>query len=134
MLYLPLCQVTGEAEYTDDTPTPPNTLHAALVLSKKAHARILSIDDSIAKSSPGFVGLFLSKDIPGTNHTGPIIHDEEVFASEVVTCVGQVSTPSSDILCTVTDLDITFSKMLYFLIFQLHISFFLLTDNWNCCS
>ncbi|KAG2539897.1 hypothetical protein PVAP13_9NG506500 [Panicum virgatum] len=82
-------QVTGEAEYTDDTPTPPNTLHAALVLSKKAHARILSIDDSIAKSSPGFVGLFLSKDIPGTNHTGPIIHDEEVFASEVVTCVGQ---------------------------------------------
>ena len=99
MLYLPLCQVTGEAEYTDDTPTPPNTLHAALVLSKKAHARILSIDDSIAKSSPGFVGLFLSKGIPGTNHTGPIIHDEEVFASEVVTCVGQVSTPSSDILC-----------------------------------
>ncbi|CAL4915113.1 unnamed protein product [Urochloa decumbens] len=83
-------QVTGEAEYTDDTPTPPNTLHAALVLSKKAHARILSIDDSIAKSSPGFVGLFLSKDIPGTNHTGPIIHDEEVFASDVVTCVGQI--------------------------------------------
>nr|CAB3500389.1 unnamed protein product [Digitaria exilis] len=82
--------VTGEAEYTDDTPTPPNTLHAALLLSKKAHARILSIDDSIAKSSPGFVGLFLSKDIPGTNHTGPIIHDEEVFASDVVTCVGQI--------------------------------------------
>nr|CAB3495496.1 unnamed protein product [Digitaria exilis] len=82
--------VTGEAEYTDDTPTPPNTLHAALVLSKKAHARILSIDDSIAKSSPGFVGLFLSKDIPGTNHTGPVIHDEEVFASDVVTCVGQI--------------------------------------------
>ncbi|KAK8445619.1 hypothetical protein SEVIR_9G359200v4 [Setaria viridis] len=85
-----MLQVTGEAEYTDDTPTPPNTLHAALVLSRKAHARILSIDDSIAKSSPGFVGLFLSKDIPGTNHTGPIIHDEEVFASDVVTCVGQI--------------------------------------------
>ncbi|CAN6312206.1 unnamed protein product [Urochloa humidicola] len=85
-----MLQVTGEAEYTDDTPTPPNTLHAALVLSKKAHARILSIDDSIAKSSPGFVGLFLSKDIPGTNHTGPIVHDEEVFASDVVTCVGQI--------------------------------------------
>ncbi|TVU00883.1 hypothetical protein EJB05_53661 [Eragrostis curvula] len=85
-----MLQVTGEAEYTDDTPTPPNTLHAALVLSKKAHARILSIDDSLAKSSPGFAGLFLSKDVPGANHTGPIIHDEEVFASEVVTCVGQI--------------------------------------------
>lgn len=85
-----MLQVTGEAEYTDDTPTPPNTLHAALVLSKKAHARILSVDDSLAKSSPGFAGLFLSKDVPGSNHTGPIIHDEEVFASDVVTCVGQI--------------------------------------------
>lgn len=61
------------------------------MLSKKAHARILSIDDSLAKSSPGFAGLFLSKDIPGVNHTGPIIHDEEFFASNIVTCVGQVS-------------------------------------------
>ncbi|PNT74501.1 hypothetical protein BRADI_1g15800v3 [Brachypodium distachyon] len=85
-----MLQVTGEAEYTDDTPTPPNTLHAALVLSKKPHARILSIDDSLAKSSPGFAGLFLSKDVPGANHTGPIIHDEEIFASDIVTCVGQI--------------------------------------------
>ncbi|KAJ6811703.1 xanthine dehydrogenase-like [Iris pallida] len=83
-------QVTGGAEYTDDTPTPPNTLHAALVLSTKAHAHILSIDDSLAKSSPGFVGLFLSKDVPGSNKIGAIIHDEEVFATELVTCVGQV--------------------------------------------
>ncbi|CAM0874142.1 unnamed protein product [Alopecurus aequalis] len=85
-----MLQVTGEAEYVDDTPTPPNTLHAALVLSKKAHARILSIDDSVAKCSPGFAGLFLSKDVPGANHIGPIIHDEEVFASDIVTCVGQI--------------------------------------------
>ncbi|CAL4993427.1 unnamed protein product [Urochloa decumbens] len=83
-------QVTGEAEYTDDTPTPPNTLHAALVLSKKAHARILSIDDSLAKSSPGFAGLFLSKDVPGDNHIQPMIHNEDCFASDVVTCVGQL--------------------------------------------
>ncbi|CAH2076757.1 unnamed protein product [Thlaspi arvense] len=83
-------QVTGEAEYTDDTPVPPNTLHAALVLSKVPHARILSIDDSAAKSSPGFVGLFLAKDIPGDNMIGPVVADEELFATDVVTCVGQV--------------------------------------------
>ncbi|KAL0686874.1 hypothetical protein Bca4012_086551 [Brassica carinata] len=83
-------QVTGEAEYTDDTPVPPNTLHAALVLSKVPHARILSIDDSAAKSSLGFVGLFLAKDIPGDNMIGPIVADEELFATDVVTCVGQV--------------------------------------------
>ncbi|XP_074574131.1 xanthine dehydrogenase-like isoform X2 [Curcuma longa] len=83
-------QVTGEAEYADDVPTPPNTLHAALVLSRKPHARILSIDDSLAKSSPGFMGLFLHRDVPGSNKIGPVIRDEELFASETVTCVGQV--------------------------------------------
>ncbi|KAJ4876611.1 Xanthine dehydrogenase 1 [Raphanus sativus] len=83
-------QVTGEAEYTDDTPVPPNTLHAALVLSKKPHARILSIDDSESKSSPGFTGLFLAKDVPADNKIGPVVADEELFATDVVTCVGQV--------------------------------------------
>ncbi|KAF8116540.1 hypothetical protein N665_0017s0093 [Sinapis alba] len=83
-------QVTGEAEYTDDTPVPPNTLHAALVLSKKPHARILSVDDSESKSSPGFAGLFLAKDVPADNKIGPVVADEELFATDVVTCVGQV--------------------------------------------
>ncbi|KAL6564721.1 xylitol dehydrogenase [Orobanche minor] len=83
-------KVTGEAEYTDDVPMPPNGLHAALVLSKKPHARILSIDDVAAKSSPGFAGIFFAKNVPGTNKIGPIIADEELFASEIVTCVGQV--------------------------------------------
>jgi xanthine dehydrogenase/oxidase len=65
-------------------------LHAALVLSKVPHARILSVDDSAAKSSSGFVGLFLAKDVPGNNMIGPIVADEELFATDVVTCVGQV--------------------------------------------
>lgn len=83
-------QVTGEAEYTDDVPMPPNSLHAALILSKKPHARILEIDDVAAKSSPGFAGIYFAKDVPGTNKIGPIVADEELFASGIVTCVGQV--------------------------------------------
>ncbi|KAH9614387.1 hypothetical protein KSS87_007646 [Heliosperma pusillum] len=83
-------QVTGEAEYADDLPMPLNCLHAALVLSRKPHARIVSINDSAAKSSPGFGGIFFSKDVPGDNHIGPVFTDEELFASELVTCVGQV--------------------------------------------
>ncbi|TYG53820.1 hypothetical protein ES288_D09G139600v1 [Gossypium darwinii] len=83
-------QVTGQAEYADDSPMPPNGLHAALVLSKKPHARILSIDDSGAKASPGFAGIFFAKDVPGSNKIGPVVLDEELFASEFVTCVGQV--------------------------------------------
>ncbi|KAL7174122.1 hypothetical protein ACSBR2_033390 [Camellia fascicularis] len=82
-------QVTGEAEYTDDTPMPPAGLHGALILSQKPHARILSIDDSGAKSSPGFAGIFFAKDVPGDNMIGAVISDEELFATEFVTCVGQ---------------------------------------------
>ncbi|GMH11486.1 hypothetical protein Nepgr_013327 [Nepenthes gracilis] len=83
-------QVTGEAEFTDDVPVPPNCLHAALILSRKPHARIVSINDYGAKSSPGFAGIFLAKDVPGDNSIGPVVVDEEVFASEFITCVGQV--------------------------------------------
>ncbi|KAF7120442.1 hypothetical protein RHSIM_Rhsim13G0222300 [Rhododendron simsii] len=82
-------QVTGEAEYTDDAPMPPGCLHAALILSQKPHARILSIDDSGAKSSPGFAGIFFAKDVPGDQMIGPVVSDEELFATEFVTCVGQ---------------------------------------------
>lgn len=83
-------QVTGEAEYVDDVPMPPNGLHGALILSSKPHARILSIDDSGAKLSPGFAGIFFAKDVPGHNMIGAVINDEELFATEFVTCVGQV--------------------------------------------
>lgn len=68
----------------------PSSLHAALIMSRKPHACILSIDDSGAKTSPGFAGIYLYKDIPGENNIGPVIADEELFASELVTCVGQV--------------------------------------------
>ena len=78
-----------EAEYADDMPMPTNGLHAALVLSRKPHAHFLSIDDSGAKSSPGFAGIFFHKDVPGCNIIGPIIDDVEVFASEFATFVGQ---------------------------------------------
>jgi xanthine dehydrogenase/oxidase len=83
-------QVTGEAEYADDIPMPWNGLHAALVLSKKPHARICFLDDSAAKAVPGFQGFFTAKDVPGGNDIGPVVYDEELFASELVTCVGQV--------------------------------------------
>ncbi|CAI7830428.1 unnamed protein product [Closterium sp. NIES-53] len=83
-------QVTGEAEYADDTPLPPSALHGALVLSTRPHARILSIDQSEAATCPGFLGMFGAKDVPGSNRFGAVEHDEEVFASESVHCVGQI--------------------------------------------
>eukprot|EP01041_Mallomonas_annulata_P005146 gene5146-10286_t len=74
-------QVSGEAMYTDDISGPANTLHAALVLSTRAHARILNIDYSIAESCPGFIGFVDAKDVVGSNDIGAIVKDEEVFAT-----------------------------------------------------
>ena len=80
-------QVTGEALYCDDVAPQEGTLHAALVLSTKPHARILSIDAAAALAMPGVEGFFSAKDVP-FNDIGPAVTDEDVFAEEVVTCVG----------------------------------------------
>jgi len=77
-------QVSGEAIYTDDIPLPKGAVHAALVMSTRAHARILSIDPKPAESCPGFVAFFSAKDVTGSNHIGAVIKDEEVFATEIV--------------------------------------------------
>lgn len=39
---------------------------------------------------PGVVGFYSAKDVPGSNSIGPVWLDEEVFATSVVTAVGQV--------------------------------------------
>lgn len=36
------------------------------------------------------MGYYGADDVPGDNMIGPIMHDEEVFATKEVTCVGQV--------------------------------------------
>ncbi|KAL6770287.1 XDH1 [Auxenochlorella protothecoides x Auxenochlorella symbiontica] len=81
-------QVCGEAQYTDDIPPPPGTLHAALVPSTQAHARLLGVDKGPALLVPGVVGVFTAEDVPGGNDIGAVAHDEELFATEIVPCVG----------------------------------------------
>jgi xanthine dehydrogenase molybdopterin-binding subunit B len=83
-------QVTGEATYVDDINHTPDVLVAALVLSTRPHARLLKVDPSAALSVEGVAGYFGAADIPGSNMIGPKLLDEEVFATNEVTCVGQV--------------------------------------------
>jgi len=83
-------QVSGEALYTDDINAPTNTAHAALVTSTKAHAKIISVDLSVAEQCPGFIRYFCQKDITGSNAIGAIVKDEEVFASDTVKYYGAV--------------------------------------------
>ncbi|KAL0052613.1 hypothetical protein WJX82_004790 [Trebouxia sp. C0006] len=82
-------QVCGEAVYVDDMKMH-NMLHAALVYSSRPHAKILSVDASAAIRKPGVAGYFGHQDVPGGNDIGAVMHDEECFASEVVTCIGHV--------------------------------------------
>ena len=54
--------ITGRATYVDDI-TVPGTLHAAIVRSPEAHARIVSIDADAAKARPGIVAVFTGEDM-----------------------------------------------------------------------
>ena len=50
--------VLGQANYTDDIPEVRGTLHGALGLSSKPHARIVGIDLSPVQASRGVVAVF----------------------------------------------------------------------------
>lgn len=81
--------VLGQATYTDDIPELQGTLHAALGLSAKAHARITAMDLSPVRAAPGVAAVYTAADIVGTNDCGPIIHDDPIWAVEEVMYVGQ---------------------------------------------
>jgi len=81
--------VLGQADYTDDIGELRGTLHAALGLSGKAHARVLNIDLAQVAASRGVVHVYTARDIPGTNDCGPIIHDDPILADGLVQYVGQ---------------------------------------------
>jgi xanthine dehydrogenase large subunit len=81
--------VLGQATYTDDTPELHGTLHAALGLSTKPHARITALDLSAVRAALGVVAAYVAADIPGVNDCGPIIHDDPILADGLVQYVGQ---------------------------------------------
>ncbi|CAF1603943.1 unnamed protein product, partial [Adineta ricciae] len=81
---------TGEATYIADIPLLADTLHAALILSTKANARINNINTERASKVPGFVSFVSHADVPGLNKPNGVLPDEEVFASSIALCVGAV--------------------------------------------
>lgn len=93
--------MSGQAQYTDDVPLASNALHAAFVTSTRPHARLVRVDPSAATALPGVAGYFGADDVPGDNWIGPVKHDEEVFATKEVTCVGQVTGTISAVLLSV---------------------------------
>ena len=81
--------VSGTAAYTDDLPEPRDLLHVAVGMSSKAHARIVSIELDDVLAAEGVVGVCVARDIPGENNCGPIVHDEKIFATDLVEYIGQ---------------------------------------------
>ena len=81
--------VSGEAVYVDDIRELSGTLHCALGLSEKAHAKIVSVDLTEVVKMPGVEAVFTADDIPGVNDCGPILHDDPILADGVVQYIGQ---------------------------------------------
>lgn len=86
-----LKQTTGEAQYTDDIPVHANELYGVLVLSTKAHARILKVDSAPAFDIPGVVDYVDHRDLPDpkANWWGAPQYDETFFAVDEVFTHGQ---------------------------------------------
>jgi xanthine dehydrogenase/oxidase len=84
-------QCTGEAQYTDDIPLQRNELYGCLVLSTKAHAKLLSVDPEPALDQPGVVAYVDHKDMasPEANWWGAPVCDETFFAVDEIFTVGQ---------------------------------------------
>ena len=86
-----LKQCTGEAQYTDDIPVQKNELYGCLVLSTKAHAKLLSVDATRALGLPGVVEWVDRHDVVSAkaNMWGAPVCDEVFFAEDEVYTAGQ---------------------------------------------
>ena len=84
-------QCTGEAQYTDDIPVQKNELYGHLVLSTKAHAKILKVDATPALELPGVVDWIDRHSLPSAkaNQWGAPVCDEVFFAEDEVFTAGQ---------------------------------------------
>lgn len=84
-------QCTGEAQYTDDIPLQKNELYGHLVLSTRAHAKLLKVDPEPALDLPGVAGWVDHTDVatPEANYWGAPACDETFFAIDEVFTAGQ---------------------------------------------
>ncbi len=68
--------LTGRGQYVGDV-TPPGTLHACLVRSPFAHARITAIDVTEARQAPGVVAVYTAADLTDLG-VGPLPGGEQL--------------------------------------------------------
>lgn len=94
-------KATGVTRYAGDLRLP-GLLHARLVLSPHAHARIVKIDTSAAAAQPGVVGVFTAYDLPLTKADAadrgrcPLALDRVVFVGHPVAAVVAETEPQAE--------------------------------------
>ncbi|MFH1906842.1 MAG: xanthine dehydrogenase family protein molybdopterin-binding subunit [Chloroflexota bacterium] len=75
--------LTGQALFVDDVEIP-GMLHAAFLRSDYAHARLLSIDVSVARQRPGVVAVFTAEDMGDDWQPGPPLVSPPPTAKDVI--------------------------------------------------
>ncbi|WP_298296517.1 xanthine dehydrogenase molybdopterin binding subunit [uncultured Litoreibacter sp.] len=81
--------VTGAARYTDDIPTPANTLHLAFGQSTIARGTIEQLDLGPVEAADGVVAVLTARDLPFDNDVSPSAHDEPLLSPSPVNYIGQ---------------------------------------------
>src|SRR5271169_5096515 len=76
-------KVTGQTKFADDV-VLPRMLHCKLLRSKRAHARIVSIDASRAARMPGVVAVATGRDLPISVGLLPVSQDEHALCLDRV--------------------------------------------------
>jgi CO/xanthine dehydrogenase Mo-binding subunit len=82
-----LAKVMGAAQYVDDLDFGPALLHAVVVESPHAHAKIREIRVEAAEQAPGVVRVVTGKDFPFK--FGLYMKDRYIFAQDCVRFVGE---------------------------------------------
>ncbi|AWK86824.1 xanthine dehydrogenase molybdopterin binding subunit [Azospirillum thermophilum] len=81
--------VTGSAVYTDDLPELPGTLHCAVRLSEVAHGRVLGLDLTAARQTPGVHAVVTFDDVPGDGDIGTVQPGDPILAPDLISYAGQ---------------------------------------------
>jgi CO/xanthine dehydrogenase Mo-binding subunit len=107
-------KLTGETVYTMDM-YPENVLHAALVTSDEAHARLVDVNTTAAERLDGVVAVATAVDVPDTR-IGEFVYDEPIFAREKVRYVGEsiavVAAETEEIAARATELvEVTYDPL-----------------------
>src|SRR3989475_5233990 len=103
-------KITGRARYAGDQ-VVPGMLHARLVLSPYAHARILNIDTSGALAIPGVKAVYTSETLRMANHgsssrsQAPLAQDEVWWCGHPVAIVLAETEAAAEDGVTAIDVD-----------------------------